>query len=556
MSRYDDAAGDDPWGAPDLHRGHGHGTPTKGPVSGGGGRVHSVAPPPLNDDEAVIANGRTPASEEAAAENPLFGGMLGREGTLPMTPSKRTSSTSDGYSAPAGMTSSAFTTASGVPGSSPGGAGSWGGYFDPSGGVGGPSGPGRSAGVGGDGAGASGSGVGGGGGSGAPPVTRTLGGGRTGAAVEETVVVTLMPEKEGVFLFQHHNYEVSSPRRGTKVIRRYSDFVWLLDCLHKRYPFRVLPLLPPKRVAVNGNHLSNDGAFIEKRRRGLARFLNALLRHPVLSSEQLVSMFLQVPTELAVWRKQATISVQDEFQGRVLTPGLEESLPAGPLDELFARTRAGVKRASELYISVCNVMDRLVRRTEGVAADHARIAVALDSLAECSADVYATDTQDVPLLNDGLAAMGRRLRECRSLLDDEARAWERGVLEDLKRQRDSLVSLRETFDRKERLDRDNIPQLERRIQQNEAKLAALRQKPDGLVKPGEIEKVVDAIIKVSSYVDILCYIFFFFLYLYMSIYLLYAAFSLLTHHSTLRIRTQSSNSTRAPSSYARRSATS
>jgi sorting nexin-8 len=97
-------------------------------------------------------------------------------------------------------------------------------------------------------------------------------------------------------MFQHHNYEVSSQRRGSKVIRRYSDFVWLLDCLHKRYPFRVLPLLPPKRVAVNGNHLSNDGAFIEKRRRGLARFLNALVRHPVLGQEQLVVMFLTVPT--------------------------------------------------------------------------------------------------------------------------------------------------------------------------------------------------------------------------------------------------------------------
>ena len=67
--------------------------------------------------------------------------------------------------------------------------------------------------------------------------------------MEETILVTLMPEKEGMFLFQHHNYEVISSRRGGKVVRRYSDFVWLLDCLHKRYPFRVLPLLPPKRVA-------------------------------------------------------------------------------------------------------------------------------------------------------------------------------------------------------------------------------------------------------------------------------------------------------------------
>ena len=85
----------------------------------------------------------------------------------------------------------------------------------------------------------------------APALTpnRTIGNGRPGSTVEETILVTLMPEKEGMFLFQHHNYEVVSSRRGGKVVRRYSDFVWLLDCLHKRYPFRVLPLLPPKRVA-------------------------------------------------------------------------------------------------------------------------------------------------------------------------------------------------------------------------------------------------------------------------------------------------------------------
>ncbi|KAL2133039.1 hypothetical protein VTI74DRAFT_3011 [Chaetomium olivicolor] len=328
----------------------------------------------------------------------------------------------------------------------------------------------------------------------APAPNRTIGGGRPNAGMEENIVVTLMPEKEGIFLFQHHNYEVTSSRRGSKVVRRYSDFVWLLDCLHKRYPFRVLPLLPPKRVAVNGNHLSNDGAFIEKRRRGLGRFLNALVRHPVLSQEQLVIMFLTVPTELSVWRKQATISVQDEFTGRPLPPGLEDSLPS-TLEDLFSRTRAGVKRSAELYITVCNIMDRLIKRSEGVAADHARIALSLAALTETSADTYATDTNDVPLLNDGLQAMNRHLRTAQSLMEDEARAWDEGVLEDLKRQRDALVSLRDLFDRRERLDKDNIPYLEKRIASNETKLAGLRAKPEGMVKPGEIEKVVEAIIK-------------------------------------------------------------
>lgn len=66
---------------------------------------------------------------------------------------------------------------------------------------------------------------------------------------EEVVTITSIIEKEGMMFFQHRNYEVASVRRNSRVVRRYSDFVWLLDCLHKRFPFRALPLLPPKRVA-------------------------------------------------------------------------------------------------------------------------------------------------------------------------------------------------------------------------------------------------------------------------------------------------------------------
>jgi sorting nexin-8 len=69
-----------------------------------------------------------------------------------------------------------------------------------------------------------------------------------GSGNEEAITITAIAEKEGLFMFQHRNYEVGSNRRANKVVRRYSDFVWLLDCLHKRFPFRQLPLLPPKRV--------------------------------------------------------------------------------------------------------------------------------------------------------------------------------------------------------------------------------------------------------------------------------------------------------------------
>jgi sorting nexin-8 len=198
---------------------------------------------------------------------------------------------------------------------------------------------------------------------------------------------------------------------------------------------------------------------------------------------------------LAVWRKQATISVQEEFTGKPLPPGLEDSLPP-ILNDLFNTTRTGIRRSAEIYITLCNLLDRLAKRNEGLAADHSRLSASLQSLIDATQDTYATDTNDVPLLNEGLMATAKHLSNSQSLLEDEAHAWDEGVLEDLKRQRDALVSMREMFERRDRYDKDNIPYLEKRIQTNEGKLTALRNKPEGLLKPGEIEKVTDAIIKV------------------------------------------------------------
>lgn len=69
----------------------------------------------------------------------------------------------------------------------------------------------------------------------------------------------------------------SASSANTTVVRRYSDFVWLNDLLLRRYPFRLVPVLPPKRLSipVGGRNLSD--AFIEKRRRGLQRYLRAVV---------------------------------------------------------------------------------------------------------------------------------------------------------------------------------------------------------------------------------------------------------------------------------------
>jgi hypothetical protein len=61
------------------------------------------------------------------------------------------------------------------------------------------------------------------------------------------ITVSRAAQKEG-FLFKHINYELESEKLGSKVLRRYSDFWWLCDLLLKRYPFRIVPSLPQKKL--------------------------------------------------------------------------------------------------------------------------------------------------------------------------------------------------------------------------------------------------------------------------------------------------------------------
>jgi len=177
----------DPWASPDLHRGHNHGT------NGQSNLASPVAAPPAL---------RTTSS---------FTTRSGDTGSnQPAPPTRQSTSSNDvGWGYNAGPPSSFRDTGIGE------------GFGQPSGG--------------GEGSDPTGLGA---------PLPRI-----TPSGPEEVITVTSLPEKEGMFLFQHRNYQVTSARRNSKVIRRYSDFVWLLDCLHKRYPFRQLPLLPPKRVA-------------------------------------------------------------------------------------------------------------------------------------------------------------------------------------------------------------------------------------------------------------------------------------------------------------------
>ncbi|KAF9097350.1 Sorting nexin mvp1 [Mortierella sp. GBA35] len=285
----------------------------------------------------------------------------------------------------------------------------------------------------------------------------------------DVIRITFAPEKEGIFLFKHTNYIVESKHRQTTVIRRYSDFWWLLDILAKRFPYRILPNLPPKRLGVA------DEVFLERRLRGLTRFTNALMRHPVLRNDPLVVSFLTEPVELALWRKNVVISTEDEFTSKLpISESLAKQVPLDlelQLEIIKRRLPASV----DYYRSMVHVMDRVQKRTEATAGDYMRFSLALNALADCEKHCHVEECYSCGQLSQGYSKIGSHIGQASNVMEEHARAAQRGIVEDLKCHRDLLVSVKELLQRCDRSkERGLVEMLKKRIANQEQKLTHLR----------------------------------------------------------------------------------
>ncbi|KFH71195.1 hypothetical protein MVEG_01497 [Podila verticillata NRRL 6337] len=308
----------------------------------------------------------------------------------------------------------------------------------------------------------------------------------------DTIRMTFAPEKEGIFIFKHTNYVVESKNRQCTVIRRYSDFCFLLDILEKRYPYRMLPQLPPKRL---GASLVADETFLARRLRGLTRFMNALVRHPVLKNDPLIVSFLTEPVELATWRKNTVISAEDEFAGLLfMSVTLAKQIPAD-LELQLELIKRRLPGSVEYYRGMVHVMDRIQKRTEANAADYTRFSLALNALADCEKKCHVEECYSCEQLSQGYNEIGSHISQTSLLLEEQGIAIQRGMVEDLKRHRDLLVSLMELLQRRDRNNFFSLTEaLKKRIESNEIKLknaqvSVTSGPPD--VDPGQFEGLIE-----------------------------------------------------------------
>ncbi|CCH41917.1 Sorting nexin MVP1 [Wickerhamomyces ciferrii] len=310
----------------------------------------------------------------------------------------------------------------------------------------------------------------------------------------DIITISEIPEKEGL-LFKHTNYLVAhlvplpdtDASNDRKVIRRYSDFVWLSEILLKKYPFRLIPELPPKKLASN-----SDPQFLERRRRGLSRFINQIIKHPILKTESLVLMFLTVPTDLSSWRKHASYDTTEEYKDVKISQKFLDLWDLS-IAKLWTEAREEIKNCYENWSKLSILVERFEKRSQQIALDNERFQRVLDDFKISTPAIYSIENSDINSINEHLRVVGKHLDNSKNLLNDESQNVEIGIVEDFKSFSDHLNSIGALFERYERLGGNQIIQLSRKVEFTQSKLNELNGKPD--VRGNEVERYRDSIRK-------------------------------------------------------------
>ncbi|XP_058829648.1 sorting nexin-8-like isoform X2 [Topomyia yanbarensis] len=184
---------------------------------------------------------------------------------------------------------------------------------------------------------------------------------------EPIIVVTVIPEKKGIFL-KHSEYEIKARAYDTVVRRRYKDFVALFSYLVEKYPYRIIPSLPPKQLLPD--------SLLEARRGGLQTWLTILTMHPVLGSSPILITFLSDRTPDYQYRMRVMYEKQmDEFSR------LREDVDL-PLEDLkpLAASRDSLRKVLQSLMRLRKIFDEQTSRAEQQARDMAEVDLILQGL--------------------------------------------------------------------------------------------------------------------------------------------------------------------------------
>ncbi|KAJ7577075.1 hypothetical protein C8J56DRAFT_799466 [Mycena floridula] len=341
---------------------------------------------------------------------------------------------------------------------------------------------------------------------------------------QQTVSVSILGQ-QGFILNRYTVYEVKTDR-GPPVTRRYSEFSFLWECLVRRYPFRLFPALPPKRIGP-------DEYFLEQRRRGLSRCLNFVVNHPVIKEDGLLAVFITEPS-FEEWRKHTSVSLDEESTSKRVDRVEEMTIPSD-LEEKIAIVRGKVSPLIDQWQRICILAERIIKRREAAAvrvpstfsarkflpahlsssastsssssnppsiptASTVSLADSLFGFTPMTISLPSPDQSDLSRLTNtvktvievnercwrgddcelsdgvrqGLEQVAAHAQRHSELSEMRTRALFDVTLESLKSQRDLYMALRDLFIRHDRLSLDQVERLKKRVESTSLKLDGIK----------------------------------------------------------------------------------
>jgi len=234
----------------------------------------------------------------------------------------------------------------------------------------------------------------------------------------------------------------------------------------RRYPFRLFPSLPPKRIG-------GDELFLEQRRRGLARSLNFVLNHPVMKEDALLAAFLTEPS-FELWRKNTPISLDEESVSKRVDRNEEMTIPSD-LEEKLATLRRRINPLIEQWQRICILAERIIKRREAAAGDMARLTNTLRAVVEVNEQCWRGDDCELATgVRLGLQQVAAHTQRHSELSELRTRTLFDTTLESIKGQRDLYVALKDLLIRNDRLSVDQVERLKQRVETTSMKLEGVK----------------------------------------------------------------------------------
>ncbi|XP_072382881.1 sorting nexin-8-like [Diabrotica undecimpunctata] len=257
----------------------------------------------------------------------------------------------------------------------------------------------------------------------------------------DSISVHLVPEKKGLFI-KYSEYVVTSERFKTKVTRRYNDFVALKELLLNRFPYRLVPSLPPKKMV-------SDAHFLETRRRALQRWMTLVSRHPIISQDSIVIFFLTDQGPDCQHRiKDIFGRIPDEFMTSDVAANAKELLP--PEHSQIAVNSQNIRTLVNVVGKMKQLTEANVERHNSAGRDFEEFINQLKSLSALNLDPGQANLENWSGMQKGFNVLSREMAALTNRSSHHAYLEQNDVCERLGLLLDILVAHKDLCERLEK----------------------------------------------------------------------------------------------------------